>query len=403
MNKKFVIASFLFLIGTLHTMVFAFIQFPGTFIAADLSEDPIIYKFILYFFTVGVSCFHQPISKRIGLKNLLITGLFGNILGMLFLFFHHFYEHPHSQYLLYASMVCFGASMLSVINTLVTYVILEFPSKTVAAITALFAFLNLGIMFAPLLLNASELWHLSWSILFAVMCVFALAILAVKRFFFEPPYPKEYEPLRSGSLLWREMVHRLSLYILAIFLYSLTESTFSLWGANLLLFHFPRALAEVAGSVFWFFMILGQLILMIPLYFFDPRKIFYGLIPLILFALIYTPEQTGFYHIIFGLAVGGFACAVIYPIVLALLEMEIIHKSLMSHHEHYLPFIDTAVSFLMAAYLLGSSVVDLWVTLMPTRVVQPYFHIAIIFVMTITILMYYLNRTRTIATHLYPT
>ena len=403
MNKKISITVMLFLIGAFHTMVFSFIQIPGTFIAEDLSEDPIIYKAILYLFTVGVSCFHQPIARRFGLKKVLIYGLLGNVIGLLLLFVHHFLEHPVYHFSLYLSMAFFGSSMLSVINSLVTYIILEFPAKSVSAITALFIFLNGGIMLTPVTLTAAAAAGLGWSFFFIVIALLLLAMLAVKTLFFEPEYPKHLEHLRSGSLIWKEMHRRLALYVLAIFIYSVIESTFSLWGAVLLLAHAPAIIAENAISIFWLFMILGQMLFMIPLYYLEPRKVFYYLMPLIIAALLYTPAQTHLSTISVGLAIGGMACAVVYPIVLALLEMEIIQASLMSQHVHYLPLVDAAVSFLMAGYLLGSSVVDFWTNLVPHAIVSHYFYLAIFLVAVITLLMFYLDKTRTFSSGIHGT
>jgi len=397
MNKKISITALLFLIGTLHTMVFSFIQFPGTFIDEDISQDPILYKGILYLFTVGVSCFHQPISRQFGLKNVLLLGLLGNIIGLLLLFIHHYLEHPVYHFSLYLSMAFFGAAMLSVVNSLVTYIIIEFPAKSVTAITAMFIFLNFGLMLTPIALNAAVSIGMTWSTFFVVMILLMFSMLAVKMLFFEPQYPKEYDHLRSGTLIWKEMHRRLALYVLAVFLYSLIESTFSLWGAQMLIARAPLNIAEYAISVFWIFMIIGQLLFMVPLYYLQPRKIFYFLMPMLIGALLYIPEQSQLSKISYGLAIGGMGCAVIYPIVLSLLEMEIIQASLVNRHVHYLPLIDTAVSFLMAAYLLGSAVVDIWTNIVPNAVPSHYFYLAIGLVIAITLLMYYLNKTRTVS------
>ena len=397
MNKKIGITTLLFLIGTLHTMVFSFVQFPNTFVAADIEYDPIFYKAVLYFFTVGISCFHQPIARKLGLKNVLILGLLGNIVGLLLLFAHHFLEHPTHNYLLFFSMVFMGASMLSVVNSLVTYIIIEFTSKSVSAITALFIFLNGGVMLTPVTLNKAASLGINWGIFFIMIFLLLLSIFAIQKFFFEPSYPKHLEHLRSGTLIWKEMHRRLALYILVILIYSIIESTFSLWGAVLLSEYVPLNIAQNAASIFWLFMILGQLLFMIPLYYLQPRKVFYFLMPLIIAALLYTSKQNHLFTISLGLSIGGISCAVVYPIVLSLLEMEIIQVSLMSNHPHYLPLLDTAVSFLMANYLLGSSVIDLWISAFPKALAPPYFHFAVLYVLVITMLMYYLNKTRTIS------
>jgi MFS family permease len=393
-NKKIIVTAFLFLIGTLHMLVYSFVQFPGTFISEDINEDPITFKLILYSVTIVVSCYHQHIAKRIGLKNVLILGLLANAAGLLLLYFHHFVEHPNYHLALYLSMVCFGAALLSVINSLVTYIILEFPSKTVTAITALFIFLNGGIMLAPVVLNTMLNWGLNWSIFFFIVTILILVVVGIRFLFVEPIYPKDLDHLRSGTLLWKEMHKRLALYVLAVFFYSLIESTFSLWGTVLLAEHAPLTVAEDAASIFWLFMIIGQIVLLIPLYYFEARRVFYFLIPAILFALIYTPLQTHVLTISVGFAIGGAACAPVYPIILALLEMEIIRISLMSNHANYLPLVETAVSFLNAGYVLGPAVVDIWIYMLPTQSASPYFNLAIGFIAAITILMIYLNKTR---------
>lgn len=395
MVQKLIVTIFLFFIGALHTMIFSFFQFPGTFVADDLAQDPIASKFVLYFFSIAVSCFHRPIVKRIGLKKTLSYGLIGDAIGLFMLYLQHFHD-PSTRYVtLFLATALLGAANLSVINSLLTYIILEFPKKTIAAITGLFASLNLGIMSTPLALKMVDVRGIEWHFFFFLVALLIAAVLSIRFFFTDPIFDKSLEHLRSGSELWREMHRRLALYVLAIILYAWIESTFSLWGSVQLFNHLPRLIAESASSVFWIFMIIGQLVLLVPLYYFQPRKFFYFLIPLMLVALIYIPNQTELWNISFGLAMGGISCAVVFPIFLSLMEMEIIQGSMMSHHSHYLPLVDTAVSFLMAGYLLGASAIDLWISLRPEQSAAPFFRFAIIILGIVTALMIYLNRTRT--------
>lgn len=394
MVQKLIVTIFLFFIGALHTMIFSFFQFPGTFVADDLAQDPIASKFVLYFFSISVSCFHQPIVKKIGLKKTLMIGLIGDCLGLFMLYVQHFHD-PSTRYVtLYLATALLGAANLSVINSLITYVILEYPAKTIAAITALFASLNLGIMSTPLILKMVDIRGIEWHFFFFLIALLFGALLAVRFFFFEPIFDKSLEHLRSGSLLWREMHKRLALYVLAIVFYAWIESTFSLWGSVHLFEHLPRLVAESASSVFWIFMIVGQLAFLVPLYYFQPHKFFYFLVFLMLIGLMYIPNQVELWRISAGLAMGGIACAVVFPIFLSLIEMEIIQASLISHHSHYLPLVDTAVSFLMAGYMLGASAIDLWISISPETPSAPFFHFAVIVLFFVTGLMFYLNRTR---------
>jgi hypothetical protein len=80
--------------------------------------------------------------------------------------------------------------------------------------------------------------------------------------------------------------------------------------------------------------------------------------------------------------------------------MEIIQSSMISQHEHYLPLIDTAVSFLMASYLFGTAVIDIWTNIYPHAAAPPYFHLAVGFVIFIAIIMYYLDKTRSMPAHI---
>lgn len=152
-TDRIVMALGLFLIASLHTLIFAIYQIPENFL---LGHNAVLYKSILYATAVGASVGNPFLCRRIGLKKMLYYGLVFNGLGVATLWLNGFQPHRGWEIL---SMLLFGVSLTSVINSLVTYIVLEFPKKVGLAIVALFIFLNGGVMLGPLVFGAFQSFH----------------------------------------------------------------------------------------------------------------------------------------------------------------------------------------------------------------------------------------------------
>jgi hypothetical protein len=386
-------AGFLFFIFSLHTMVFGLIQWPDSFLYAEFQQaNSNLLKLLFYLSALVVGCLHQPIARAIGLKKPLIWGLFSTAIGFFCILLYHLFSHEHGllEVLPFFTVIFLGVAFLSVINCLVTFITLVYPKKTILAIIVLFMFGNLGLMLAPFLLSfaAGKTEELT---LFVIVLLLIFSWL-VHYLFTEPEYPLHMEHLRSGTLIWVEMHRRLFLYVLAIILFGVIESSFSIWGGAYA--KIASVTEEEVGFTYWIASTLGQLMLLIPLIFFEPRRVFYVLACILAAALLFLPFQSQGINILVGLAAGGLGASAMFPIMLAFLEMEVIHVALAGRHVHYLPLIETAISFMVAGYVLGVGIVDFWASLLPPGPIKKEFFIAFFLLAWMVAIIAYLNFTR---------
>ncbi len=396
MSKRFTLTLGLFLIGALHTMIFAIFQVPENFLVGHQAQDlNISCKVILYTLAIATSLSNQIICRKIGLRNILYGGLLCNLLGMLLLFANQFLGEKGIIPLIYLDMVFFGLAITSVINALVTYIIIEYPKKVGVAIVALFAFLNLGASLAPIAMGVFQRLHIA-SLFFPFLIVLLLISLwFVHVYFFDPPFPAHLAHLRKGTLIWKELHYRLALYVVAIIAYGLTETTFSLWGYVQIKHLLGAARADEAIPLFWVSLIIGQILLLLPLYFFSAKRIFYLLVLIIMAAGYYCSLQTGTLRLILGLLAAGFGCSAVFPILLSMMEKEILP---FAHGGRLLFYIEMIVSLMLAGYFFGVGTIDIWVQKFGERPIFPipfHFFLATLFIAVTGAIVLFLNWTLT--------
>lgn len=346
----------LFLIGALHAMIFAFFEFPGNFLLG-VEEIAFACKIVLYTCAIVTSLSHQWICRLLGLKRALVWGLFFNIFGLLTLWINQ--EIGTWVPLIFLDMIFFGIALPSVINALITYLILEFPRHIRTGIISLFAAFNGGVMLAPLLIEIFNPSPHREAIYPLLLFLLFLSIWFVAKLFFDPHYPAHLEHLRRGTLIWKELHYRLALFLLAIICYGLAENTFNLWGFAKLQQFFGTSIADETVSLFWLFLIIGQVTLLIPLHFFRESSVFYLLISLLMADLYFLSSQMHLQGFIASLIIGGFGCSVVFPLLLAMVQREL---AVIARKSHILPYVETSVSILIAGYLLGIGIIDLQLT-----------------------------------------
>ncbi len=140
LSERFILTVGLFLIGALHAMIFAIFQIPENFLLGR--DDPELgfhCKIILYSFAVATSFCHQILCRRIGLRRTIYLGLLCNFFGLAILMLNRLFIEGGSLTLIFLEMIFFGIALTSVINSLVTYLVLEFPNKIGAGVPAFFA------------------------------------------------------------------------------------------------------------------------------------------------------------------------------------------------------------------------------------------------------------------------
>lgn len=394
MKKKILRTACSFLMITLHAMLFGAVQNSETLVSTQKAEHWELLKGLLYVVGISLSFLHPYLTNRLGLRRILTLGLLADALGFLCFVIQLFWYSPYAFILPFLGAVFFGAGSLSVLNCLIIYIIWDYPKNTVMGITALIAFANIGFFLDIVLGSIVNLFeHQTELFLFLIaLLLFFTAIVSI--IYEDPPYPEKVKHLRSGTLLWKEMHQRLFLFLLAVILYGATEATFNFWGGTFLE---NRALDfEIPISFFWIAMVLGQFFLLIPLSYGSPYKILFGKVGIVVLALLILPHQSHHTPINFSFFLGGLGCSGIFPILLALLEVELIHISLISRYNDYLPLIDTAISIMTAGYLFGIAFIDFWT--------GPFFHpnthlpftIGAGFILICCGLLAYLHRTRLI-------
>ena len=390
LSERLITTLGLFTIGSLHAMIFAVFQIPENFLLDRNSPELAFYcKIVLYSFAIGASLSHQLLCRKIGLRKTLYVGLLCNLLGLATLMLNKL--SGGSLFLIFLDMIFFGIALTSVINALVTYIILEFPKKIGTGITAFFACLNGGVLLAPFLLNV--FLHRETLFYFLLMGLILLSLWYVHVTFFEPPFPAHLAHLRQGTLIWKELHYRLGLFVTAIVCYGLTETTFNLWGFIQIDNVLGTLIANETIPIFWLFLIIGQILLLIPLYFFPAKRIFYLLILTVFAAGIYFSHQTHLAGFISGLALAGFGCSAVFPILLSMMEKEILS---FAEPSQLLPFIETVVSVMLAGYFFGVGIIDLWVQKWgahPVFALPTHFFLASLFIGITGILAIYLNWT----------
>jgi hypothetical protein len=393
LTEKMAVAVSLFLIGSLHTMIFSFFEYPTNFFVHDLPKNTIIaLKAVLYISAVIVSFSHQFLCRNIGLKISLAAGLFCNLLGLGALWVNHFVA-PHIS-LLFFTMVLFGVALTSVINVLITYLIIEIPKYLGPAIVVLFCFFNIGAMLAPLMIHLFKKMENPNLIYHFLSGLSLVAIWFVWRVLDEPVYPRHLQHLRKGSLIWKELHYRLGLFFLALLGYGVTENTFNLWGFQAISEKYTPEIAEKAVSAFWLFLIIGQVTLLIPIFIFAMRWIYYILLSGIVATLVLLAQHESLAAFLSLLMIGGFCCSVNSPLLISIMEKEI---SLFASGSRLLPYVETTVSVLIAGYFIGVGIIDLWVEIFEEFHIfttAQHFYFAIPFIFCTAVFSFYLLNTR---------
>lgn len=395
MSHQKMLTISLFLIGSLHTLIFSIFQMPQNFLVGEHSVELILLcKFFLYLVAVIVSFCHQLLGRKLGLRKTLYLGLLCNLLGLTSVVLNQtFFPNQGSLLLMFLSMSFFGLSLASVLNCLVTYITIEYPKRLGMATIILFAFFNLGPLLAPILTAIfpidgvySLMYHFLWVLL-------AIAIWFVHRYFFDPPVSPDKIHMKKGTIIWKELHYRLAFFVIAIFFYGMVESSYDLWGHMEVNAKLGPVVAGEVIPIYWLFLIIGQVLLLAPLYFYPAKRILYFLIALIIFASYQFPLQESRSGFLLWAAIAGAGCSAVFPILIAQMELEILPFAIGNHR---LPYLEKGISIMMGGYLAGIGVIDLWVERAsqdPAPLFAFHFHWAALAVGITGILSLFLNLT----------
>lgn len=360
--KSYKILFILFFIGSIHTIIFGFLTEPENFLLIDVSRNwQKSLTFTFYLFAIITACINHVISRNIGLKKTLILGLYSYLIGMLTFFISHLFTNYVFllNNILFLGMILLGFAFSSVTIALFTYTTLEFRKHLEIGVTILSIFMNIGALLSPIFINVFNSWNRGWLFALVLCMLILLSIQFIKTFFFDPIFPKHLEHLRKSSVIWKEMHYRLALFIIAMIFYGFCENTFNLFGDHYMSFYFSEKLSHEYISIFWLFLIIGQILILIPLYLTSPKKVLSFVIGLILLAFILLPHQKTIVGITFSLALAGLGCSICFPVLLGILESELKASFISKPHSHLLPYMEICVALLIAGYIVGVGFITL--------------------------------------------
>lgn len=390
----------LFFISGLHAVAFGIVQYPSNFLTSNIPENfHLGLLAILYGSVIVTAILSQILTRSLGLKRVLMLGLFLYFLGLLLFFIPQWIlgDFLFTYTFLSLGMLFLGIAFSTVFIGLVTYLILEVPRHLGTAVIILFAFMNLGAMLSSIFLNIFSSGRSESGFLGVMEGLILLSILFIYKYFFNPVFPQHLLHLRKGTRLWKEMHYRLLLYIAVIILYGFCENTFNLWGGKFMGFFLEERLVNNAISVFWLFMIVGQILMLIPLYFVSARNVFYFLVFLIILALFSFPFQTNLGGFIAMLVLGGTACSACFPILLAMMEEEIKEmRGSVDSRLKILPYLEMAIAWMIIGYIIGTGTITFRVEMksdITEAVATHNFFGAIVYAVLMLLITYYLSLT----------
>ena len=358
-SKPAVLLS-LFFIGFLHATIFQFLEYPENFFTSELPAYLKKTSVVAVSSIAIINAFATPwLAKIYGLKKYLIFGLWAYLIGLVLFTLSNYTQNAFWLVLviLFASGL-FAVAFSSVIINLITYVLLEMPKHFGIGVALLFAFMNTGGLISPFLLDWFKSWQNGWILTTGLAAFLLLAIGGIHLFFPEPVYPKKLQIFRKDTLIWQKMHYRFLLFMLAIILYGVCENTFNLWGHLYVQSLFSKATAHHLISLFWLFLILGQLLVLTPMLLFSNFRVFFILVSLILISLFFLPVQKDLNIIRVLFMVAGLGCSACFPILLSLLETEITNLAKDSHSP-VVPYLEFSSAYIVGGYLIGISLIGM--------------------------------------------
>jgi hypothetical protein len=244
-----------------------------------------------------------------------------------------------------------------------------------------------------MLMDTLHVVKIPYFMYFLLCALLLLSIWFVHTYFFDPSVSPAEIQMKKGSLIWRQLHYRLALFVIAIIAYGLTETTFNLWGYIQIQNLFGSHVADVTTPFFWMALILGQILLLVPLYFLPARKVFYCLILVIMGSTFFFPVQEKIPGMIFWLGVAGFGCSAVFPILLSQMEKEMLP---FAKGAKIYPYIEKSISLMLAGYFVGVGLIDLWVQYLGEQVSQFtrfHFHLAGFFIACTGVIALFLYHT----------
>ncbi len=284
------------------------------------------------------------IGEKTSLKNVLLIGLFANILSMALLFTSATLLHQHllAYCIILLATGCLGIGFGLTVPCLNTFASLFFPKKIDTAILVLNALLGLGTALAPLLIALFiNIW--SW---WGLPLTLSLLLIALLLFTLPLPLTNGGETSSSDQRAFYSMTFWL--FALFAFLYGILETANGNWAVVYMTrtIKADAATASMALAAFWGMVTFGRILFALVGRIL-PKRIVFKVLPFVIagaFLFVSQLEMHAVYMGIFGFGLAGLGCSALLPLCI-------------SFGTAALPSIRTAVAgCLVAFYLMGYGV-----------------------------------------------
>ena len=382
----------LFFICSIQMMIFGFVQMFDPLVGPETLSKVIPLNIFFYSVMLITSVLHPYIMRSFTLKFALLAGLVCDLVAVSIWLVNE--SMGGSVSLMFVSFFFVGVANVSVVNCLITYLVVEFPKSLGFAMIGLFLFANIGMAVQATLFS---IW--TERSFYPTFCIISITLLFlsvgfVYTQFFNPIVPKHLVHLRRGSLIWKEFHYRMALFIVAMLFYGMIETVYSSWGNIYLLNFINEKETNFAVTYFWIAMVFGQLALLAPIYYYSARKVFSLLLLYGIGVSFFLERQTEVHHLMYGYVAAGFGCSIIFPMLLAFFEKEVMKNCALSKIESPIAFIETGISLMLGGYLTGVGIVSLCIYRLgtePAAFTSVAFHKVILFLLGIGLISTYLN------------
>jgi|GEM_PF-5953612 hypothetical protein len=364
-SRKGLIISCLIAVATLHGLIFATAQDVERFVSSDMAALFKMHKhwltLALYFSATLTALLNQWWSRIWGIKKILLTGLTANFIGLAFFYLCNLFAPGSwiSYATIFCGMILLGSAIASIATVLATYVVIEFPKYLALGLILLYSCLDVGIMVAMPLLQYFSKASTSGFYLITLAVLMGCLMLILRKHFKAPEVPRQLDVLRQGSLLWKELRHRMGFFIVGMVFYGMIEYTFNIMGFRFLK---DTISAQVAGSsvfFFWLALTLGQIALGVPAFWIRPANVLKILPLFILLALILIPFQTDPSSFLLVFIIGGIGCSAVFPLLISMIQLDLLYIDRQEHTTKIIPYVEAACGYMVASYSFGIGLIAL--------------------------------------------
>ena len=262
-------------------------------------------------FAILSSLMAPKLSKKIGMKYILVLGMGSLVFSMFFFTLSNwFFNSMVAYYLVLWATAFIGFGFGFGITALNPFAYHLFPGKETSAVTTMHIMLGLGTASSALLITFFAGYGLWWAapMVVGVLSIFLLfLILSV-------PLKIEFQTVVSKKLK-NKIPRRIWFFVFGVFLYGACEATFGNFGTVFLEKErqLPPNIAALGLSLFWGAIAVGRLLFTFVALRFKTNYLFI-LAPFLVGAVfLFIPFAQGQAQLLFAMSLGGLGLSFLFP------------------------------------------------------------------------------------------